>query len=565
MPNLRSKTWTTSTPATVGDAQFWEDHLISDTDVAKIGSSVQSVNGNTPDGSGNVNVVALPNGGTVGQVLTKQSSADGDADWDDPASSGHTIEDEDGIEMPQQDTLQFVNAEVSNDGVNHKTVVDCKGSKGDPGIAATITVGNVSTLPAGSSATVVNSGTSSAAVFDFGIPEGADGTNGTDGTDGVGVTGVALISTSGKVKTYRMSFSDSSYFDYNVTDGTDGTGAGDMLQSDYDSLSDVYNAGGIPSYVSSAISGKVDASALANVATSGDYDDLTNKPTIPAAQVNANWNAVGGVAEILNKPNLHAVATSGSYTDLENKPSIPAAQVNADWDAISGVQAILHKPTIPAAQIQSDWDQADSTAKDYIKNKPSVLGHDMIPNNTAIASLTSKAIDSTDDDVASGYAIANWSNLNGFKVLTQVAEGKDTIGSWNDTWETDGDRTGWIFHTKLLNILSSDDYDITPKAELKAGEQNAIGYIAWRCDDDYYMAMTPSGTENPKALGWYESDGQTPPTYTLTNDTSVQGGKTYYAHGGCVAIKLNAPVPSNLNNVKIGVECILNRTQTFIV
>ena len=30
---------------------------------------------------------------------------------------------------------------------------------------------------------------------------------------------------------------------------------------------------------------------LAAVATTGDYDDLSNKPTIPAAQVNSDWNA----------------------------------------------------------------------------------------------------------------------------------------------------------------------------------------------------------------------------------------------------------------------------------
>ena len=34
----------------------------------------------------------------------------------------------------------------------------------------------------------------------------------------------------------------------------------------------------------------------------GDYGSLTNLPTIPAAQVRADWNAVGTVAEILNKP-----------------------------------------------------------------------------------------------------------------------------------------------------------------------------------------------------------------------------------------------------------------------
>lgn len=47
------------------------------------------------------------------------------------------------------------------------------------------------------------------------------------------------------------------------------------------------------------------------------------------------------------KSSLAPVATSGSYNDLSNKPTIPAAQVNADWNATSGVAQIMNKPTIP--------------------------------------------------------------------------------------------------------------------------------------------------------------------------------------------------------------------------
>ena len=156
---------------------------------------------------------------------------------------------------------------------------------------------------------------------------------------------------------------------------------------------------------------------LATVATSGNYNDLINKPTIPTvpmnvsgfnndagyitaaqvpAQVNADWNATTGAAQILNKPTLFSgsyndltnkptlfsgnyndltnkpnfatVATSGSYNDLINKPAIPTvptnvsgfnndagyitaaqipAQVNADWNATSGAALILNKPIIP--------------------------------------------------------------------------------------------------------------------------------------------------------------------------------------------------------------------------
>ena len=71
------------------------------------------------------------------------------------------------------------------------------------------------------------------------------------------------------------------------------------------------------------INNKANTADLAAVAFSGDYDDLTDKPTIPAAQVNSDWNASSGVAQILNKPTLATVATSGSYNDLSNRPTIP--------------------------------------------------------------------------------------------------------------------------------------------------------------------------------------------------------------------------------------------------
>ena len=62
---------------------------------------------------------------------------------------------------------------------------------------------------------------------------------------------------------------------------------------------------------------------LATVATSGSYADLSNTPTIPAAQVNSDWNSSSGVSEILNKPTLATVATTGAYSDLSGTPTIP--------------------------------------------------------------------------------------------------------------------------------------------------------------------------------------------------------------------------------------------------
>lgn len=294
MPNLRSKTWTTTTPAYVEDAQYWEDHLISDEAAAKAASSVQTVNNNAPDANGNVDIVALPSGGTAGQVLTKQSSTAGDADWADPASSGHTIQNPSGTDMTYRENLQFLNAEVTDDSTNDRTIVDCKGEKGDPGQAATVSVGTTTTLNPGSSATVTNSGTTSAAVFNFGIPRGADGTDGTDGEDGISVTGVQLLSTSGRVKTYRMSFSNGTYFDYDVTDGADGSGAGDMLKSDYDANSAVYNAGGIAAYVA----GQAYSLPTASSSTLGGVKVGTNLSISDGVLSATNTDSLSGLSDV---------------------------------------------------------------------------------------------------------------------------------------------------------------------------------------------------------------------------------------------------------------------------
>ena len=88
---------------------------------------------------------------------------------------------------------------------------------------------------------------------------------------------------------------------------------------------------------------------------------ILNKPTIPAAQVNSDWNAVSGVAQILNKPTLAAVATSGDYNDLINQPTIPT-----NLDDLADVNA----PTPSNGQVLT----YNSTSGDWEASTPSTGG-----------------------------------------------------------------------------------------------------------------------------------------------------------------------------------------------
>lgn len=102
-----------------------------------------------------------------------------------------------------------------------------------------------------------------------------------------------------------------------------------------------------------------------------DYSTLKNKPSIPAAQVQTDWNATSGMGSILNKPSLF----SGSYNDLTNKPTL----FDGQYSSLSGKPTLFsgsyldltNKPTIPSAQVQTDWNASSGTG--VLLNKPTLF------------------------------------------------------------------------------------------------------------------------------------------------------------------------------------------------
>lgn len=71
--------------------------------------------------------------------------------------------------------------------------------------------------------------------------------------------------------------------------------------------------------------------ALAGLMLPSDKTKLNGIAAGAEVNVNADWNATEGDAQILNKPTLATVATSGSYNDLTNKPTIPTVDVNKKY------------------------------------------------------------------------------------------------------------------------------------------------------------------------------------------------------------------------------------------
>ena len=104
---------------------------------------------------------------------------------------------------------------------------------------------------------------------------------------------------------------------------------------------------------------------LADVATSGDYNDLSNKPTIPSVAGLASETYVNEKVAAIKVPSLDGyaktadlstVATSGSYTDLSNKPTIPSIEGLASETYVNEKVAAIVIPEVPTkvSELEND-------------------------------------------------------------------------------------------------------------------------------------------------------------------------------------------------------------------
>lgn len=264
----------------------------------------------------------------------------------------------------------------------------------------------------------------------------------------------------------------------------------------------------------------------------------------------------------------------------------------ASFAPIRGTRSQINNTPLVDGQFLVETDQGDQN-KTYIdaydSSTPPVLrrtmcgggGHEIIPTIdsssanypptpekvvTAVQGATP-----TTDQIVSAYGTQQWSNTENINLLTTLTAGENTIGFWEedesdpDKWKdydpaTDDPtvyREGWIYHKYLYHILSDNDVEIRIVNDIIDG--NVASLNAYRVDDEVYVAQTPVGTENPQEQGWFELVSG---SFVLSTDTTVTGGKTYYAGVGAVAIKLNN---SFQTNTTVGVKLVKQRTQTITV
>ena len=311
---------------------------------------------------------------------------------------------------------------------------------------------------------------------------------------------------------------------------------------------------------------KADTSSLAAVATSGSYADLTNTPTIPAAQVNSDWNAASGVAQILNKPsipsaladlsddNTHRVVTdtekstwsgkvgdnptfteastraniasgesfttilgkikkfftdlktvafTGSYNDLTDQPTIPAAQVNSDWNASSGVAQILNKPTIPTVTWRPVMLQDGSAVTQVIgANDSSTL---VIKKGTNISFTDAIAGDGSFTINATDTKPSDFFDYYSTELPNKSSSSSST--TWSEFGKFSITKGYWIITVAILY----------PK---KAGGGRSVGLV---CNTSNTETTTAPGGSTSQTVGSSGADVETNVVLTTTVNVTANG------------------------------------------
>lgn len=145
---------------------------------AKSESNAKAYMDTTKDLSENVN------------VFVPSVDADGTLTWTNKA----------GLDNPAAVNVKGAKGDKGDQGIQGpRGLQGEQGVQGPAGNAATITIGSVTTSAPGTAASVTNSGTPSAAVLDFTIPQGAKGDKGDQGTGGGGDLSGYLPLTGGTV------------------------------------------------------------------------------------------------------------------------------------------------------------------------------------------------------------------------------------------------------------------------------------------------------------------------------------------------------------------------------
>jgi len=364
------------------------------------------------------------------------------------------------VNLTAEDRMIVFSGEKGSDGT--------KGDRGKDGIAATVAVGTVTTLPSNANATVVNRGTPTAAVFDFGIPRGASGSGGASMWGEI--TGT-------------------------LSDQTD-------LQT--------------------ALNAKANTADLGTLATQDDVDyetDVTNKPTL--GTMSAVDDAPSNGSEYVRKNGQWAVASSGgstsaswgaitgnlsNQTDLKNALDDKADESGIAEEWVSGNAYLEGALMMHEGKLYKAIRSFQVTTWDA-NNVQETTVSDLIAGKADSASLGTMA--TVNDAPSNGN---EYVRKNGAWAVSSGGGGTVVSAAWGDITGTLADQTD-LANALSAKANSADVYTKTQADNLLADKANASNVYS-KTETDNLLAGKLS------SVSWGDIGG------TLANQADLQSALT---------------------------------------
>ena len=261
-----------------------------------------------------------------------------------------------------------------------------------------------------------------------------------------------------------------------TSDLTNDNGYLTSIPSEYVTETELDNKGYLTEHQD--ISGKANISDLSTVATSGSYNDLTNKPTIPNKtsqlqndsgyltsipneyvtdeELNAKGYLTSIPSEYITETELNSKGYLTQHQDISGKVDKVDGKglstndltnnLKTQYDKAYSHSQSAHAPINAEANVQSDWNVTDVSSDAYILNKPT------IPNKTSQLTNDSGYLTS----IPSEYITESELNSKGYLTEHQDISGKvDKINGKG---------------------LSTNDYTTEEKNKLNEIEENANNY-----------------------------------------------------------------------------------------
>lgn len=230
-------------------------------------------------------------------------------------------------------------------------------------------------------------------------------------------------------------------------------------------------------FVQTAVSSKVDASTLATVATTGDYNDLTNKPSIPAAytlptasssvlsgvKIGSNISVSSGVISLTRANVTGALGYTPPVSDttyVNATTSAAGLMSSSDKSKLDSIAAnannYIHPASHPASMITGLAAVATSGSYNDLSDSPAIPVVD--------DSLSSDSTNAVQNKVVYGLGQKFFNQLS---ALASVAR----TGSYSDLTGTPGNAT-----TSAAGLMSAADKAKLDKIDADAGSVKLITY-----------------------------------------------------------------------------------------